>query len=81
MNRGGCQGVFYYGNIHVYMKTKSKRNLVPGSRIPIAYLLDYLKGGYSISDFVASYPWIKESAIKKALDEIKKREFTATHAL
>ena len=61
--------------------TTNKKNLVPGSRIPIAYLLDYLKGGYSISDFTSSYPWIKESAIKKALDEIKKREFTASNAL
>ena len=64
------------------MKAKiNKKNLVPGSKIPIAYLIDYIKDGYSISEFISSYPWIKESAIKKALDEIKKREFTATHAL
>lgn len=63
------------------MKAKTKKNLVPGSRIPIAYLLDYLKEGYSISEFISSYPWIKEKNIKKALDEIKKREFTAANAL
>lgn len=62
------------------MKISVKKNLVPGSRIPIAYLLDYLKEGYSISDFITSYPWIKEESIKKALDEVKKREFSLSHA-
>ena len=71
-----------YGTIHIDMKTTaSKKNLVPGSRVPISYLLDYLKEGYSISDFIASYPWIKETNIKKALDEIKKREFASVNAL
>ena len=74
--------MFYYGNIHVDMRTTaSKKNLVPGSRIPIAYIIDYLKEGYSISDFIASYPWVKERNIKRALDEIKTREFTAANAL
>ena len=63
------------------MKVSIKKNLVPGSKIPIAYLIDYLKEGYSISDFISSYPWVKESSIKKALDEIKSREFTAANAL
>jgi len=65
------------------MKSKvvAKKNLVPGSKIPIAYLIDYIKEGYSISDFISSYPWVKESSIKRALDEIKRREFTASNAL
>ncbi|OIP57229.1 MAG: hypothetical protein COX79_02650 [Candidatus Levybacteria bacterium CG_4_10_14_0_2_um_filter_36_16] len=63
------------------MKTVNKKNLVPGSKIPIAFLLDYLKEGYNVSDFVTSYPWIKEKNIKKALDEIKNREFTGQYAL
>lgn len=62
-------------------KEIEKKNLVPGSKIPIAYLLDYLKDGYNVADFVSSYPWIKEKDIKKALDEIKKREFVASYAL
>jgi len=63
------------------IKKAKKENLVPGSKIPIAYLLDYLKENYSISDFISSYPWIKESNVKKALDEIKSREFSLKHAL
>ena len=59
----------------------AKSYLIPKSRIPIAYLLDYIKEGYSISDFLASYPWIKKKDVGKALDEIKTREFTARYAL
>jgi len=61
--------------------TLEKANLIPKSRIPISYLLDYIKEGYSISDFLASYPWIKKKDVGKALDEIKTREFTARYAL
>ena len=63
------------------MRATVKKNLVPGSRIPITYLIDYLKEGYSLSDFIASYPWVKENNVKKALDEIKKRDFSARHVL
>lgn len=64
------------------MKTKSpKKNLIPGSRVPIKYFLDYLKEGYSISDFVSSYPWVKRSSLVKAIDEIKSRDFASQNAL
>lgn len=63
------------------MKKASKANLIPKSKIPIAYLLDYIKEGYAISDFLASYPWLKKRDVEKAIDEIKTREFTASYAL
>lgn len=63
------------------VKVISKKNLVPGSKIPIAVLLDYIKDGYSVSDFISAYPWVKREDVVKALDEIKSREFTARHAL
>lgn len=63
------------------IKGKVTNNLVPKSRIPIAYLLDYIKEGLTISDFISSYPWLKKKDIEKALDEIKKREFTSHYAL
>lgn len=62
-------------------KIKSKINLVPKSKVPIAYLLDYIKSGLSISDFISSYPWLKRKDVEKALDEIKRREFTSSYAL
>lgn len=55
--------------------------VVPGSKIPIAYLIDYIKEGYTLSDFLSSYPWLKRTNIEKALDEIKKREFTGQYAV
>lgn len=61
-------------------KISNKKNLVPKSRIPISYLLDYIKEGLTISDFIASYPWVKRKNVEKALEEIKKREFTSQYA-
>lgn len=57
-----------------------KKNLIPKNRIPIAYLLDYIKEGLTISDFISSYPWVKRKDVEKALEEIKKREFTSQYA-
>lgn len=61
--------------------TDDKKNLVPGSKVPIAYLIDYIKEGYSVVDFLSAYPWIKRTSIEKALDEIKKREFASQYAI
>lgn len=69
-------------NIRVMTKSAlSKKNLVPGSRIPIKYLLDYIKGGYSISDFMSAYPWIKRTNVEKAIEEIKTRDFASVNAI
>ena len=63
-------------------KTKlDGKNLIPGTRIPVSYLIDYIKEGYTVSDFVSSYPWVSRAKILRALDEIKAREFTAQYAL
>ena len=62
------------------MTKANKKNLVPESKIPIAYLFDYIKEGYTIADFIASYPWLKRKNVEKALDEIKKREFASHYA-
>lgn len=58
-----------------------KKNSIAKSRIPIAYLIDYIKEGLSISDFIASYPWLKRKDVENALEEIKKREFTSHYVL
>ncbi len=46
-------------------KISNKMYFVPGSKIPIAYLIDYIKEGYTLSDFIASYPWLKRTSIEK----------------
>ena len=63
------------------MTKVSSKNLVPKSKVPIAFLLDYIKEGLSISDFIASYPWLKKKDVERAVDEIKKREFTSQYAV
>ncbi len=63
------------------MKGSLNKNLVPGSRVPITYLLDYLKSGLSISDFVAAYPWVKKTNVEKAINEIKSRDFASANVL
>ncbi len=62
-------------------KQTPKIRLVPGSRIPISYLVDYIKEGYTMYDFISAYPWVKKTMVVKALDEIKRREFVAQHAV
>ena len=55
------------------MSTSPKKKLVPGSKVPISYLIDYVKEGYNLSDFVSAYPWVKKSnAINNALAEVRK---------
>lgn len=63
------------------LRTAPEENLIKGSKIPIAFLLDYLKEGYTIYDFISAYPWVKKEKVEKALDEVKKRDFAARHAL
>lgn len=64
----------------IMKKTKTKSNLIPKSKIPIAYLIDYIKEGLTVSDFISSYPWIKRKDVERVLDEIKKKEFTLPNA-
>jgi uncharacterized protein (DUF433 family) len=49
-----------------------KDNFVSGSKVPVSYLIDYLKEGYNITDFLSSYPWIKRAVVEKLLVELKK---------
>ena len=63
------------------VKTTPKKDLVPGSKVPVTYLLDYIREGYSVAEFLSSYPWIKRSDVEKALEEIKRRDFTSHYAL
>ena len=63
------------------VKTAPEKSLVPGTRIPISYLLDYFKEGLTINDFISAYPWVKKDKVKKALDEVKRRDFAARNVL
>lgn len=53
--------------------TPKKTDLVPGSKIPVSFLIDYLTEGYNITDFVSSYPWVKSKDVKRTLNGLKKK--------
>ena len=42
-----------------------------GTRVPVAYLLDYLAAGQSLGDFLREYPSVDRGVAADALDEIK----------
>lgn len=53
------------------MKT-TKTSYIKGSRVPVEYLIDYISEGYSLTEFLSAYPWVKKASAKKALEELKK---------
>ena len=53
------------------MKT-TKTPYIKGSRVPVEYLIDYISEGYSLTEFLSAYPWVKKSSAKKALEDLKK---------
>lgn len=61
-------------------KAVAKEKLIPGSKVSISVLIDYIKEGYSIAEFLSDYPWIKRSNVEKALDEVKQTAYPARYA-
>jgi len=60
---------------------KFKENkIIKGSKVSISVLIDYIKEGYSLSEFLSDYPWIKRSDAQKALDELKQKEYPIKYA-
>jgi len=50
----------------------NKKIYIRGSKIPITFFFDYIKEGYTISDFLSSYPWIKKEDLISKLEEFEK---------
>lgn len=44
-----------------------------GTRVPVQTLLDYLKGGESIDDFLEGFPSVRREQVVAVLDEITDR--------
>lgn len=62
------------------LANKPKEDLVRGSRVSISVLIDYIKDGYSLSEFLSDYPWIRRADAQKALDKLKNNEFPPKYA-
>jgi uncharacterized protein (DUF433 family) len=61
-------------------RSTKEKELIPGSKVSIAVLIDYIKEGYSLTEFLSDYPWIKKSNVEKVLDEVKKKDYPARYA-
>ena len=44
-----------------------------GSRVPIETLLDYLKAGNSIDDFLDGFPTVRKAQVVALLEEMRKQ--------
>lgn len=53
---------------------------IPGSKVSISVLIDYIKDGYSVAEFLSDYPWIKGKNVKKVLDTLKEDKYPASYA-
>lgn len=60
-------------------KVIDKSPYIKGSRIPITYFLNYIKKGYSLSDFLSAYPWIKKENVIKKLNEFETKEIASQY--
>lgn len=48
-----------------------------GTRVPVQTLLDYLKGGENIDDFLEGFPSVRREQVLAMLNEITDRIFPA----
>ncbi|NQS88799.1 DUF433 domain-containing protein [Patescibacteria group bacterium] len=44
----------------------------PNSRVPVRYLKEYFREGFSIKDFLKSYPWLNKEDVEKEAKRIRK---------
>lgn len=58
---------------------KSSKKIIPGSRVSIAVLLDYISEGSSLVEFLADYPWIKKQSVQKVLKDLKSEKYPASY--
>jgi uncharacterized protein (DUF433 family) len=42
-----------------------------GTRVPLQNLMDYIKGGYPLADFLEDFPTVSRAMAVKALEEAK----------
>jgi len=52
---------------------------IPGSKVPSSFLFDYIKEGYSITEFLSAYPWLEKEKVENTLEKMKK-DFSSSYA-
>ncbi len=59
---------------------KTSKKLIPGSKVAINVLLDYISEGYSVAEFLADYPWIKKEKVSRVISDLKAEKYPASYA-
>jgi uncharacterized protein (DUF433 family) len=54
-----------------------RRPCFAGARVPVQTLMDYIKAGDSIDDFLEGFPTVKREQVIAFLEEAKNRMLTA----
>ena len=61
-------------------KKNGSKKLIPGSKVSVSVLIDYIKEGYALSEFLSDYPWIKRNQVEKTLNELKETNYPKGYA-
>lgn len=61
-------------------ETVLKKKLIPGSKVSVSVLIDYISEGYSLTEFLSDYPWIKRDQIEETLNELKMKDYPIRYA-
>ena len=51
-----------------------------GTRVPIQTLIDYLKGGQSIDDFLEGFPTVSKKQVTEFLDDAEQRVISSVRS-
>lgn len=51
--------------------TARHKEYIKGSKVPVIIFFDYIRSGYSLTEFLSAYPWLKRTNVEKTLEEIK----------
>ncbi|MBV8546665.1 MAG: DUF433 domain-containing protein [Acidobacteria bacterium] len=65
--------------IHIDPETLGGAPVFVGTRVPLQALIDYIRGGHPLSDFLDDFPTVSHSQAVAALDEAKELLVAHSH--
>ncbi|HEX3579650.1 MAG TPA: DUF433 domain-containing protein [Thermoanaerobaculia bacterium] len=65
--------------IHIDPETLGGTPVFVGTRVPLQALIDYIRGGHPLSDFLDDFPTVSHSQAVAALDEAKELLVAHSH--
>jgi uncharacterized protein (DUF433 family) len=65
--------------IHIDPETLGGTPVFVGTRVPLQALIDYIRGGHPLSDFLDDFPTVSRSQALAALEEAKELLVAHSH--